>query len=79
MQSQELEQKVIHIVAKTLGLDEEEVSADSSYKDLNTDSLDSVEIVMDLEEEFGFLIPDDDAQSLQSVAETIEYVQEKVS
>jgi len=78
MQSQELEQKVIRIVAKQLGLNEEDVSADSSYRDLNADSLDSIEIVIDLEEEFSISIPDDDAQSLQSVAETIEYVQSKL-
>ncbi|MDQ7010281.1 MAG: acyl carrier protein, partial [Mariprofundaceae bacterium] len=66
--SAEIEAKVIKIVADQLNVDESEINPDSSFvDDLGADSLDTVELVMAFEEEFGIEIPDDDAEKIQSV------------
>ena len=67
--------KVKSIIVEQLGVDEEEVTADASFvDDLGADSLDTVELVMALEEEFGLEIPDEDAEKITSVKEAIEYI-----
>jgi len=67
--------KVKGIIIEQLGVDEEEVTADASFvDDLGADSLDTVELVMALEEEFGLEIPDEDAEKITRVKEAIEYI-----
>jgi acyl carrier protein len=76
--SAEIEAKVIKIVADQLNVDESEISADSSFvDDLGADSLDTVELVMAFEEEFGVEIPDEDAEKIQTVQNAIDYVAAK--
>jgi acyl carrier protein len=70
-----LEARVKKIVAEQLGVNEAEVSLTSSFvDDLGADSLDTVELVMALEEEFGCEIPDEDAEKITSVQQAIDYV-----
>ena len=67
--------KVKSIIVEQLGVDEEEVTEDASFvDDLGADSLDTVELVMALEEEFGLEIPDEDAEKITRVKEAIEYI-----
>ncbi|MDQ6957971.1 MAG: acyl carrier protein [Mariprofundaceae bacterium] len=76
--SAEIEAKVIKIVADQLNVDESEINPDSSFvDDLGADSLDTVELVMAFEEEFGIEIPDDDAEKIQSVQNAIDYIAAK--
>jgi acyl carrier protein len=71
-----IEQKVKEIVADRLGVDPDEVTPEASFiEDLGADSLDTVELVMALEEEFGIEIPDEDAEKIQTVGDAIEYIQ----
>ena len=70
-----IEERVKKIVAEQLGVKEEEVQTDASFvEDLGADSLDTVELVMALEEEFETEIPDEDAEKLTSVQEAIDYI-----
>ena len=73
-------QKVKQIIAEQLGVKIEEVTDTASFvDDLGADSLDTVELVMALEEEFGIEIPDEDAEKMTSVGESIRYIEEKAS
>ena len=75
-----VEERVKKIVAEQLGVKGEEVTNDASFvDDLGADSLDTVELVMAFEEEFGAEIPDEDAEKLQTVGDAIKYVEEKTS
>jgi acyl carrier protein len=70
-----IEERVKQIVVEQLGVKEEEVSGDSSFvDDLGADSLDTVELVMALEEEFNCEIPDEDAEKITTVREACEYI-----
>ena len=74
----EVAQKVKSIIAEQLGVKIEEVTDAASFvDDLGADSLDTVELVMALEEEFGIEIPDEDAEKMTSVGEAVRYVEEK--
>ena len=74
-----VEERVKHIIVEQLGVDEEEVKPDASFvDDLGADSLDVVELVMALEEEFGLEINDEDAEKLASVKQAIEYIDNHV-
>ena len=76
--SAEIESKIIKIVADQLNVDESEINSDSSFvDDLGADSLDTVELVMAFEEEFGVEIPDEDAEGIQSVQNAIDYIAAK--
>jgi acyl carrier protein len=72
-----VEQQVKAIVAEQLGVKEEEVTNDASFvDDLGADSLDTVELVMALEEEFETEIPDEDAEKITTVQQAIDYINE---
>ena len=76
----EIAQKVKSIIAEQLGVKIEEVTESASFvDDLGADSLDTVELVMALEEEFGIEIPDEDAEKMKSVGEAVRYLEEKTS
>ncbi len=65
------------IVAEQLGVEEAEITEDASFvDDLGADSLDTVELVMALEEEFGIEIPDEDAEKIATVKDAITYIEE---
>ena len=71
----EIEQKVIEIVAEQMGVDKAEVSRTTHFiNDLNADSLDTVELVMEFEDEFETSIPDEEAEKIQTVGQAIEYI-----
>ena len=73
-------QKVKSIIAEQLGVKIEEVTDTASFvDDLGADSLDTVELVMALEEEFGIEIPDEEAEKMTSVGEAIHYVEGKAT
>ena len=70
-----IEEKVKHIIVEQLGVDEAEVKPEAHFvDDLGADSLDVVELVMALEEEFGLEISDEDAEKLTTVKQVIEYI-----
>jgi len=70
-----LEEKVKKIIVDQLGVDAAEVTSEASFiEDLGADSLDTVELVMALEEEFGLEIPDDEAEKIVSVKDAVEYI-----
>ena len=72
------EARVKEIIINELGVEPEKVTNDASFvEDLGADSLDTVELVMAFEEEFGIEIPDEDAENLQTVGDAIRYLQEK--
>ena len=73
-------EKIKEIVIDKLGVEEAKVTVDSKFiDDLGADSLDTVELIMQFEEEFGIEIPDDDAENLLSVKQAVDYITEKLS
>ncbi len=71
----DIEAKVKEIIVEQLGVDPQEVVPDASFiNDLGADSLDTVELVMAFEEEFGIEIPDEEAEKILSVGQAIEYI-----
>ena len=71
-----IEQRVKKIVAEQLGVNEADVKNESSFvNDLGADSLDTVELVMALEEEFGIEIPDEEAEKITRVKEAVDYIE----
>lgn len=72
---QEIEAKVIEIVSEQMGVDKSEITRDTSFiNDLNADSLDTVELVMEFEDEFDMSIPDEEAEKIQTVGAAIDYI-----
>jgi acyl carrier protein len=72
------ESKVKEIIINELGVEPEKVTLEASFvEDLGADSLDTVELVMAFEEEFGIEIPDEDAEQLQTVGDAVRYLKEK--
>jgi len=71
----EIQQKVTDIVAEQMGVDKSEISRDTHFiNDLNADSLDTVELVMEFEDEFETSIPDEEAEKIQTVGQAIDYI-----
>jgi acyl carrier protein len=74
---EEILSKIQEITADRLGVDESDVTPDASFReDLEADSLDLVELIMELEEQFGMEIPDEEAEKITTVEEAVDYVQE---
>ena len=73
-----IEQRVKAIITEQLGVNPDQVTPDAKFiEDLGADSLDTVELVMALEEEFGQEIPDEEAEKLQGVGDVIKYIEDK--
>ncbi len=73
-------ERVKSIIASQLGVNENEIKPESSFvEDLGADSLDTVELVMALEEEFSIEIPDEDAEKMTTVGEAVKYIENKIS
>ena len=78
--SQDIQETVRKIVAEQLGVDIEKVVLEASFiEDLGADSLDTVELVMALEEEFNQEIPDEDAEKIRTVKDAVDYIQSRLS
>ena len=74
---QEIEAKVIDIVAEQMGADKAKITSDTSFvDDLNADSLDTVELVMEFEDEFETSIPDDQAEKIQTVGQAVAFIKQ---
>jgi len=72
----EIQERVKAIIVDKLGVSESEVTNEASFtNDLGADSLDTVELIMELEKEFGLQIPDDQAQKISTVQDAIDYIQ----
>jgi acyl carrier protein len=75
-----IEERVIKMVAEQLGVKEEDVKPDSSFvEDLGADSLDTVELIMALEEEFDTEIPDEEAEKISTVQLAVDYIKNNLS
>ncbi|MEE2706326.1 MAG: acyl carrier protein [Planctomycetota bacterium] len=71
-----VEERVIDIVAEQLGADKEKITVETHFvNDLGADSLDTVELVMELEEEFDISIPDDAAEKIQTIGEAVKHIE----
>jgi acyl carrier protein len=71
--------KIKEVIVDKLGVDEDKIVAEASFvDDLGADSLDTVELIMELEEEFGLEIPDEDAEKLTTVGTVVEYVEKNM-
>lgn len=80
MDAKERDSKVLEIIAEKLSKNVDELSADKNFiEDLGADSLDTVELVMALEEGFELTIPDEDAESITSVGNVLKYIEEKTA
>ena len=72
-----IEERLRRIISEQLGVDESQVTPNASFEeDLNADSLDLVELIMSLEEEFGIEISEEDAEKIRTVGDAIDYVKE---
>jgi len=77
MADKPIDQRVKDIIVEQLGVKPEQVTPEAKFiEDLGADSLDTVELVMALEEEFGIEVPDEQAEKLQSVGDVIKYIEE---
>lgn len=74
-----VQERVIEIISAQMGVGKEQVTPETSFvNDLGADSLDTVELVMELEEEFDVTIPDEDAEKIQTVGQAIEYIEKHI-
>jgi len=70
-----IEEKVTGIISEQMGVDKSEITRETSFiNDLNADSLDTVELVMEFEDEFDMSIPDEEAEKIQTVGAAIDYI-----
>ncbi len=78
MSTTTIEERVIRIVCDQLGVNKDQVTRNTSFQeDIGADSLDIVELVMELEEEFSITIPDEEAEKIKTVGEAIDYIQKE--
>lgn len=79
MTNQEILDRMAEILVDQLGIDEDEVTMDANFiEDLNADSLDIVELVMNLEQEFDLMIPDEEAENIRTVGDAVTFIQENL-
>ncbi len=79
MSNSEIEAKVKEIIVDKLSVDESEVKNEASFaNDLGADSLDTVELIMEFEKQFGITIPDDKSEKISTVGDAIAYIEENV-
>jgi len=72
---QAIEKKVVEIISEQMGVDKSEITRETSFiNDLNADSLDTVELVMEFEDEFDMSIPDEEAEKIQTVGAAVDYI-----
>jgi acyl carrier protein len=72
---EEIKDKVVAIVSEQMGVDKKEITMETSFvRDLNADSLDTVELVMEFEDEFELSIPDDEAEKIQTVGQAVQHI-----
>ncbi|MFP4143743.1 MAG: acyl carrier protein [Phycisphaeraceae bacterium] len=80
MDEKEIQEKVIAIVAEQMGVDKGEINRDTNFvNDLNADSLDTVELVMEFEDEFETSIPDEEAEKIQTVGQAIDFIKQQAN
>jgi acyl carrier protein len=71
-----IEEQVINVVAEQLAVDKEKITRETSFvNDLGADSLDTVELIMELEEEFDLMIPESEAEKIQTVGQAINFIE----
>ncbi|MBQ7697379.1 MAG: acyl carrier protein [Paludibacteraceae bacterium] len=76
----EIEQKVRDIIVDKLGVDEKEVTMDANFStDLNADSLDTVDLIMEFEKEFNITIPEEETQNIATVGDAVRFVEKTVA
>lgn len=79
MTNQEILDRMAEILVDQLGIDEDEVTMEANFiEDLNADSLDIVELVMNLEQEFDLMIPDEEAENIRTVGDAVKFIQENL-
>ncbi len=79
MDENEIQEKVVAIVAEQMGVDKGEINRETHFvNDLNADSLDTVELVMEFEDEFETSIPDEQAEKIQTVGNAIDFIKEHI-
>ena len=77
--SQSIDERVINIICEQMGASKDKITMATSFvNDLGADSLDTVELVMEFEDEFDVNIPDDEAEKIQTVGDAIKYIKERV-
>ena len=77
MSENSIEQRVVDIIVEQLGVNADQVTPEAKFiEDLSADSLDTVELVMAFEEEFGIEIPDDAAETIQTVGDAVKFIEE---
>ena len=77
---QEILERVTEIIAAQMGVQKEQIKSETSFvNDLGADSLDTVELVMELEEEFDITIPDEAAEKIQTVGQAVNYIEEHLA
>ncbi|WP_428389901.1 acyl carrier protein [Mucisphaera sp.] len=80
MNESEIQEKVVAIVAEQMGVDKGEINRDTNFvNDLNADSLDTVELVMEFEDEFETSIPDEEAEKIQTVGQAIDFIKSQTA
>ena len=76
--SEDIRQRVIGLIAERMAVEADQITDETHFvNDLQSDSLDMAELVIDLEEEFGMNISDEEAQTIETVGQTIKYIEEK--